>query len=172
MYASAGNHLRHFIASNRTITAESTIAIACDLCLFSIITVNPIALANDSKEQTNNFVTHQGDKLMLNGKEFRFSGSNNYYFHYRSNKMIDDVMDNASKMGLKVMRCWGFIDGTGEGKTIEPKIEMQPHIGEYAESGFERLDYAIKKANEKGIKLVIVLVNNWDDFGGMNAYVN
>ncbi|WP_019552954.1 cellulase family glycosylhydrolase [Propionispira raffinosivorans] len=141
------------------------------LCLFSIITVTPVALANDSKEQNRNFVTRQGDKLMLNGKEFRFSGSNNYYFHYRSNKMIDDVMDNGSKMGLKVMRCWGFIDGTGEGKTSEPKIEMQPRIGEYAESGFERLDYAIKKANEKGIKLVIVLVNNWDDFGGMNAYV-
>lgn len=142
------------------------------LCFFSIMTLKSVALANDSNEQNSNFVTRQGDKLMLNGKEFRFSGSNNYYFHYRSNKMIDDVMDNASKMGLKVMRCWGFIDGNGEGKTTEPKIEMQPNIGEYAESGFERLDYAIKKANEKGIKLVIVLVNNWDDFGGMNAYVN
>jgi mannan endo-1,4-beta-mannosidase len=142
------------------------------LCFFSIMTLKSVALANDRNEQNSNFVTRQGDKLMLNGKEFRFSGSNNYYFHYRSNKMIDDVMDNASKMGLKVMRCWGFIDGNGEGKTTEPKIEMQPNMGEYAESGFERLDYAIKKASEKGIKLVIVLVNNWDDFGGMNAYVN
>lgn len=142
------------------------------LCFFSIMTLKSVALAKDNIEQNSNFVTRQGDKLILNGKEFRFSGSNNYYFHYRSNKMIDDVMDNASKMGLKVMRCWGFIDGNGEGKTTEPKIEMQPKMGEYAESGFERLDYAIKKASEKGIKLVIVLVNNWDDFGGMNAYVN
>lgn len=142
------------------------------LCFFSLMTLKSVALAKDNNEQNSNFVTRQGDKLMLNGKEFRFSGSNNYYFHYRSNKMIDDVMDNASKMGLKVMRCWGFIDGNGEGKTVEPKIEMQPNMGEYAESGFERLDYAIKKASEKGIKLVIVLVNNWDDFGGMNAYVN
>lgn len=142
------------------------------LCLFSIMTSKSVALANDSNEQNSNFVTRQGDKLMLNGKEFRFSGTNNYYFHYRSNAMIDDVMDNASKMGLKVIRCWGFIDGTGEAKTTVPKIEMQPSMGQYSESGFERLDYAIKKANEKGIKLVIVLVNNWDDFGGMNAYVN
>jgi mannan endo-1,4-beta-mannosidase len=142
------------------------------LCIFSIITFNSIVSANANHDPKTNFVTRQDDKLMLNGKEFRFSGSNNYYFHYRSNKMIDDVMDNASNMGLKVMRCWGFIDGTSENKTSAPKIEMQPTIGKYAESGFERLDYAIKKAKEKDIKLVIVLVNNWDDFGGMNAYVN
>jgi mannan endo-1,4-beta-mannosidase len=141
------------------------------VCLFSTTIFYSVASANNRNEQNSDFVTRKGDKLMLNGNEFRFSGSNNYYFHYRSNKMIDDVIDNANKMGLKVMRCWGFIDGNGEGKTTDPKIEMQPRIGEYAESGFERLDYAIKKAHEKGIKLVIVLVNNWDDFGGMNAYV-
>lgn len=75
---------------------------------------------------------------MLNGKEFRFSVSNNYYFHYRSNKMIDDVMDNASKMIKSNALLGAFYRWYWREQNKRTKIEMQPRIGEYAESGFER----------------------------------
>ncbi|MFP4015830.1 MAG: glycoside hydrolase 5 family protein [Halanaerobiales bacterium] len=120
------------------------------------------------EEINNDFVYREGDKLMLNGEEFRFLGTNNYYFHYKDQEMVGDVIEGAARMGIKVIRIWGFMDGQ---RNVHDGHIMQVEPGIYDESGFENLDYAIKKAGEEGIKLVIVLTNNWDDFGGMNQYV-
>jgi mannan endo-1,4-beta-mannosidase len=37
--------------------------------------------------------------------------------------------------------------------------------------GLQRLDYVVKAAESRGIKLVVPFVNNWDDYGGMTAYM-
>lgn len=34
------------------------------------------------------------------------------------------------------------------------------------------MDYAIHEAGKNGIKLILSLVNNYNDFGGKNQYVN
>lgn len=128
--------------------------------LMSIITISSVQAAPAG------FVTTNSNYFVLDGKPFYFAGTNNYYFAYSSNTMIDDVLNDAKSMQLKVIRCWGFLDGEAKVGKV-----MQPKMGVYDESGFERLDYAINKAGEMGIKLVLPLVNNWDDFGGMNQYV-
>jgi mannan endo-1,4-beta-mannosidase len=120
------------------------------------------------------FVTRNGDKLILKGKEFRFLGTNNYYLHYKDNAMIDDVINNAADMGIKVIRMWAFMDGAKAGD--KNGYDIQPEKGVYKARddkgfGLERVDYTIKKAGEKGIRLVLVLVNYWDDFGGIKQYV-
>lgn len=112
------------------------------------------------------FVRAEGGELRLCDEVFRFGGSNNYYMHYGSEAMIDDVIDRATQMDLRVLRVWGFLDGEND-----KGVDMQPALGVYAESGFRRLDYTVMRASEAGIRLVIPLVNNWDDFGGMNQYV-
>lgn len=113
------------------------------------------------------FVTTKSNYFILDGKPFYFAGTNNYYLAYSSNAMIDDVLNDAKAMNLKVIRCWGFIDGEMHNDKV-----MQPSLGKYDESGFERLDYAINKASQLGVKLVLPLVNYWDDFGGMSQYVS
>ncbi|HEY8464436.1 MAG TPA: cellulose binding domain-containing protein [Bacillota bacterium] len=115
----------------------------------------------------NGFVYREGKNFMLNGKIFRFGGANNYYLHYKSTSMIDDVLNDAVAMNLKVIRCWAFMNGNGQ-----ENIVMQPSLGVYDDAGFARLDYTLQKAESLGLKLILVLVNNWDDFGGMNQYVN
>jgi len=123
------------------------------------------------------FVYVKNGKLMLDGKEFRFLGSNCYYMHYKSNEMIDSVLESAKEMGLKVLRIWGFLDGESWGRSKRTYMQARPGVYGIPEgisgvqNGFERLDYTIMKAGELGIKLIIVLTNNWDDFGGMNQYV-
>jgi endo-1,4-beta-mannosidase len=112
------------------------------------------------------FVYASGTNFMLDGKVFRFGGANNYYLHYKSTTMIDDVLNDAVAMNLKVIRCWAFMDGDGQ-----ENIVMQPSLGVFNDAGFVRLDYTIQKAEELGLKLILPLVNNWDDFGGMNQYV-
>lgn len=64
----------------------------------------------------------------------KFLGTNNYYLHYKSHKMIDDVLEDAKKMKLKVIRLWGFLDGTPS-----DGIVLQPELGVYNEDVFNAL---------------------------------
>lgn len=80
--------------------------------------------------------------------------------------MIDEVLEDAAAMGLKVVRTWGFCDGE-----YKDGFCFQPSPGVYDEPTFQQMDYIIQKAKQCGIKLVIPFVNNWNDMGGMNQYV-
>jgi mannan endo-1,4-beta-mannosidase len=42
--------------------------------------------------QPGGFVQRKGNTLMLDGKQFRFAGSSNYYLMYKSQFMVDDVL--------------------------------------------------------------------------------
>lgn len=128
------------------------------------------------------------------GKPFCFTGSNNYYLSYRDKLMVDDVFAQAKAMGLRVMRTWAFIDrgslddsvpsadrndwepyGTKQGVYFQYwDTETQSvayNEGAENEDGLVRLDYVLAKAAENDIKLVLVLTNNWKEFGGMNQYL-
>ena len=110
------------------------------------------------------FVTTRGGELRLDGKPFRFAGTNCYYLHQQSHYMIDAVLNDAAAMGLAVVRAWAFADGTGD-SALQPK----PYSSN--ETAFDSLDYAVHKAGELGLRLVLPLVNNWPDYGGMQTYV-
>lgn len=124
-----------------------------------------IAMANQ-KIVNDNFVTREGNRLMVGGKSFHFSGANQYYLFYKSKKMTDDVLTSASALGLNAIRTWAFCDGEWH-----DGHSLQPEPGIYNEDSFKNLDYAIFRAEQLGIRLIFSLVNNWDAFGGMNAYV-
>lgn len=113
-----------------------------------------------------NFVSTKDGHFVLDGRPFYFAGTNNYYLDYASTPMINNVLENASKMGLKVIRCWGFVNGNESNNIV-----IQPSLGVYNQNGLDMLDYALMRASQLGLKLIIVLSNNWDDFGGMNWYV-
>src|SRR5690349_5902124 len=56
------------------------------------------------------FVTRHGSTLRLNGRQFRFAGTNNYYLMYKSPAMVDDVIAAAAGNGFSVLRLWGSLD--------------------------------------------------------------
>ena len=96
----------------------------------------------------NGWVTRDGTKLKMDGKDFHYVGTNNYYLGIDPNRTqaeVDEVFEDAKKMGVNVIRIWGFNDGPG-GLQTEP--------GVYDEDIFQQLDYAIKKAGESDTKLI------------------
>lgn len=125
----------------------------------------------------------------LEGKPFCFVGSNQYYLAYKPRPMVDDVLAAAKALDFRVMRMWGFIDiGSLDGsrKSIDDRWEDGKKDGAYfqywdgklnrpvyneGDDGLRRLDYAIAKAGELGIKITYVFTNNWNDFGGIAQYV-
>lgn len=85
-------------------------------------------------------------------------------------------MDNLQKAGLKILRTWGFNDVNSKPSSGTVYFQLHdPSTGtttiNTGADGLQRLDYVVSAAEKRGIKLLIPLVNNWDDYGGMNAYV-
>ncbi|KAL4746648.1 glycoside hydrolase superfamily [Aspergillus terricola var. indicus] len=73
-------------------------------------------------------------------------------------------MGHLAESGLRILRVWGFNDVN----TPHADGVSTINTGEY---GLQRSDSVVLAAENEGIKLIIPLVNNWDDYGGMNAYV-
>src|SRR5262249_16975930 len=122
--------------------------------------------ADTASTGTSGFVTVRGGNFRADGATFRFAGTNTYYLHQQSHYMVDMALDDAAAMGMRVVRAWAFADGSGHGYTA---LQPQPYV--YNDAAFDSLDYAIWKAGRLGIRLVLALVNNWPDYGGMAQYV-
>ena len=127
------------------------------------------------------FVQRSGDQLTLGGRPFQFAGTNNYYLMYKSNLMTDAVLEKAAANNFNVMRTWAFTDiglkdGTGSVDAGNTTTYFQywggsaPAYNDGA-TGLEKLDYVVAKAKAEGIRLVLPLTNNWNNFGGMDQYV-
>lgn len=124
--------------------------------------------------------------FLLDGEPLCFVGTNNYYLTYKPREMVDDVLDTAQAMGLEVLRHWAFIDrgaldgsvpeidedGVKDGHYLQywDEVSGGPAYNDGA-SGLEKLDYVMYKARRNGIRVVLVLTNNWREFGGMDQYL-
>lgn len=124
--------------------------------------------------------------FVVNGKPFCFSGANNYYLGYQSREAVLDVLETAAEMQLGVVRIWGFLDrGSLDGRVRsvrEPghkdgvyfqywdSVRRRPAYND-GPDGLERLDFVLHHARRLGLRLVVVLTNNWRDFGGMDQYL-
>jgi mannan endo-1,4-beta-mannosidase len=124
------------------------------------------------------FVTRTGSELKLDGKPFKFFGSNNYYLMYKSRLMTDDVFNDAQAAGFTVLRTWGWLDLAPDGSGASDGVSFQSWdaaaghpVYNDGPNGLERLDYVLYRARQAGVKLVIPFTNNWADFGGMDQYV-
>jgi mannan endo-1,4-beta-mannosidase len=121
--------------------------------------------ATTVSRRPRSFVTAHGGQFLHDGKPFRFGGTNTYYLHQQSHYMIDNALGDAAALGLPVVRAWAFADGADQPSALQP----QPFV--YDEAAFDSLDYAVHRAGQLGIRLVLALVNNWPDYGGMQQYV-
>ncbi|KAF3108941.1 hypothetical protein TWF569_006238 [Orbilia oligospora] len=106
-----------------------------------------------------------------------FMGTNTYWIGFLTNDNdIDLVMKHLKESKMKVLRVWGFNDvnalpepGTVYYQALIPGQEPYINLGP---DGLQRLDVVVHKAVHYGIKLIIPFINNWGDYGGIQAYGN
>jgi mannan endo-1,4-beta-mannosidase len=85
----------------------------------------------------------------------------------------------AKQTKYKITRVWGFGDvnyvpspnATDPNRVWFQLLNSTGAYINYGEDGIQRLDYVVSAAEKAGIKLVLPFVNNWNDYGGINAYV-
>lgn len=114
------------------------------------------------------FVRTNGLHFELRGSPFFANGFNAYWLMYMASDptqqhKVSIAFREASSRGLAVARTWAFNDGGGNALQYSP--------GSYNEHMFKGLDFVISEARRYGIKLILSLVNNYENFGGKKQYV-
>ncbi|KAI3986839.1 hypothetical protein MKX01_007355 [Papaver californicum] len=117
---------------------------------------------------TDDFIRIKGTQFMLNGSPYYANGFNAYWLMLIASdpsqrSKISSVFQQASKHGLSVARTWAFSDAG-----YKP---LQSSPGSYNEDMFKELDFVISEAKKYQIKLILSLVNNYENFGGKKQYV-
>lgn len=129
--------------------------------------MNPTLLPQDSS-----FITRSGTNLILDDLPFYTVGVNCYFLQnlaaYGDTIHLKEIFQESKELGITTIRTWGFFDSPDS--TNNAVIQHSP--GNYSEEGLKALDLVIAKAKERSIRLIVPLVNNWEDYGGMNQYVS
>lgn len=115
----------------------------------------------------DDFVKRDGTRLTLGGETFRFGGPNIEWLgvagygpfdpmgpHYPSHAEVNDALDTAKMMGARVVRSQTLGDSIGCPECIEPKL------GEFNPAAFKQIDYVLKAAHDRGLRLIFTLAGD------------
>ena len=144
-----------------------------------IARVAALALLAATRAAPAGFVTTRGTSFELDGRPFRFAGANNYYLSYEDAGAVADVFARAAAHNFTVIRTWAFLDvGHPDGSESVgggPKngvwfraLDPATMAVVLNESGLAHLDATLAAAAAHGVRLILTLTNNWNDFGGVD----
>ncbi|GMF33540.1 unnamed protein product [Phytophthora lilii] len=125
---------------------------------------------------TAGFVKTSGTAFELDGEPFYIFGTNSYWTSEInwSEADLTTIFKTMATNDLTVCRTEGFADLTSVG-TAPYNIVYQlwengtPTINT-KENGLGYFDKVVAAAKAAGVKLVVPLVNNWSDYGGMGKF--
>ncbi|KIJ67923.1 glycoside hydrolase family 5 protein [Hydnomerulius pinastri MD-312] len=133
-----------------------------------------LALAASSLAVPAGFVTRTGQAFTLDGEPYTFFGSNSYWVGLTglSYDDMNTAFANIAETGATTVRTWGFNDVTApSGEYYQLWNGSTPTIN-YGATGLENFDLVVSAAKANNLRLIVTMTNNWDNYGGMDVYVN
>ena len=122
------------------------------------------------------FVRREGTHFMAGDQRFYFLGASCYYLAYWAadtsthaatgrayREDADRYLSRCRELGFNVVRIWAFNDGADA-------RALQPTPGLHRDEVLRGYDYVLDRGAQLGLRFVMTLVNNWDDYGGMRWY--
>lgn len=88
-----------------------------------------------------------------------------------STALIQQAFTEIAAAGTTVVRTWGFNDVTSASGTYYQLWNGATPTINTGATGLGQFDIVVAQAKAAGIKLVVALTNNWDDYGGMSRCV-
>jgi mannan endo-1,4-beta-mannosidase len=135
------------------------------------VAVVSVVLGSSTGASAQDFVYRSRDTLFAGTQPFFFLGANAYPLMVSAargdTQSVRDLFGMANALGITVIRTWAFYDSSD---SLDPAV-LQFRPGNYNEPALRGLDYVLLQARLHGIRLLLPLVNGWDDYGGMNQYV-
>ena len=119
------------------------------------------------------FVQCEGTGFQVGGEPFPVVGVNCYFLGYCSDASRLNVMAAAKQMRANAIRAWAFlnVDKRPAGTVAFQYLNNGAITVNGGPDGLERLDALIAAAEGQGLRLILPLVNYWNDFGGMPLYL-
>ncbi|ONK82095.1 uncharacterized protein A4U43_C01F36060 [Asparagus officinalis] len=119
-------------------------------------------------EAGGGFMRTNGHRFNVDGYPFFANGFNAYWLMCLGSDpsqrdKVSNAFREASGHGLTVARTWAFNDGGPN--------PLQSSPGSYNEQMFKGLDFVVSEARRYKIRLILSLVNNYENFGGKKQYV-
>ncbi|KAK4697230.1 mannan endo-1,4-beta-mannosidase, partial [Lecanoromycetidae sp. Uapishka_2] len=103
-------------------------------------------------------------------------GTNTWWLSQLQNDTdVANVFSELALSQIKVTRVWGFSETNNPAtRSAQVYFQVLNSTGQYfnfdPNTGIPILDYIISTAEAKGVKIVLPLLNNWSDLGGIPAY--
>ncbi|PBP18175.1 cellulase [Diplocarpon rosae] len=139
--------------------------------------------AADALTRPAGFAYAEGENFMVDGKPFRFAGSNAYWLPFiNSPADVERSIQESKRAGQKVIRTWGFNEKNvtfipgglpmygGDSSVYFQSWENGTATVNTGATGLQVLDNVVRLAEANDMKLLIALTNNWSDYGGMDVY--
>lgn len=106
------------------------------------------------------FVSVDGQSITVNDERQYLIGANNCcsLTSWNPKERIDELLNDMAELGLNCLRIRGY----GCNTQRDPDVCFQYEPGKYGEYAFEVMDYLVREAHKKGIRLVIDLCNAWN----------
>lgn len=133
------------------------------LASYKLVFAGKHANIYERKSSDELYITKNGTKLTDGSTNFVVRGVNSYDLAYEDKTSIDASFRELQSIGVNTVRFWLFGDGNSEG--------FQPSAGVISEQRFETTDYIFAEAHRYHLRLIPTLVNNWEDYGGMDQYL-
>ncbi|WOL14285.1 mannan endo-1,4-beta-mannosidase 5-like [Canna indica] len=161
-------HLAHSRQQQHSVFFNKMAKLASALC-FILAALTLLSIFVPGCRSTSSFVGRRGAQFVLDGSPFLFNGFNAYWMMHVAAEpaqrgKVSVVLREAAAAGLTVGRTWAFNDGGGD-----RALQVSP--GVYDERVFQGLDFVISEAKKNGVRLILSLANNFEDFGGRAQYV-
>ncbi|MDB4975148.1 MAG: cellulose-binding, family [Myxococcaceae bacterium] len=114
-------------------------------------------------------VTDAG-QLAVNGQPFVARGVNSYpllqLIGAQRPDAVDDIFAQAALLGRSLVRTPAFLE------LGQSPARLRDERGALREEGLRALDQVLDAAARSDTRLILILTNNWEDFGGAPALLN
>lgn len=140
----------------------------------TLLTMWPVRTHYFDNTTVGTFSGTDGLNFTIDGQVDYFVGTNSYWIGFLTNNSdVDLVLDHMRDSGIRILRVWGFNDVNTKPKPGTVYFQLLQNgtaTINTGSDGLQRLDYVVAAAEKRNIKLIINFVNNWSDYGGINAY--
>src|SRR5438046_2591222 len=119
------------------------------------------------------FIRTLDTRFTLNGQAFPVVGVNCYFLSFCDDAARAATLTAIEATGANVIRTPGFLDCFERPGLVSffQYADRGQIVVNNGPDGLARLDHLITLAEQRDLRLILPLVNYWDDFGGMRAYL-
>jgi mannan endo-1,4-beta-mannosidase len=132
--------------------------------------IPPFEACEEPDLEPGDLVEFEAGALVAGGAEVLPHGINSYPLlqHVGNGDLeaVRDILDQAGSLGRRFLRTNAFMDGG------DNPARIRDADGTIREEGLAALDAVVAEAGDAGVRLLLLLTNNWEDFGGAQAVVD